>query len=64
MGLNLVRFSLSINVIRLRFSFPLDLRVYVLITSCDPLRVFIYNDGLIHLSTKKYEIPHEKNVVC
>lgn len=38
-----------------------DLRVYVLITSCDPLRVFIYNDGLVRLSTEKYVDPKKPN---
>jgi tubulin polyglutamylase TTLL7 len=41
-----------------------DMRIYVLITSCDPLRVFLYNDGLLRLSTEKYLIPHDSNVVC
>lgn len=38
-----------------------DLRVYVLLTSCDPLRVFIYNDGLVRLSTEKYVEPTKPN---
>lgn len=24
-----------------------DFRIYTLITSCDPLRIFVYNDGLV-----------------
>ncbi|CAF4318318.1 unnamed protein product, partial [Adineta steineri] len=42
--------------------FKFDLRIYALITSCDPLRVFIYNDGLVRMSSKKYEIPTPKNI--
>ncbi|KAA3674711.1 tubulin polyglutamylase TTLL7 [Paragonimus westermani] len=41
--------------------FKCDLRVYVLITSCDPLRIFIYNDGLVRLGTEKYTDPAEPN---
>ncbi|KAF5397727.1 Tubulin polyglutamylase TTLL7 [Paragonimus heterotremus] len=41
--------------------FKCDLRVYVLITSCDPLRIFIYNDGLVRLGTEKYVDPTEPN---
>ncbi|KAH8857743.1 Tubulin polyglutamylase TTLL7 [Schistosoma japonicum] len=38
-----------------------DLRVYVLITSCDPLRTFVYNDGLVRLSAEKYVKLNEPN---
>lgn len=39
-----------------------DLRIYVLITSCDPLRVFLFNDGLVRMSTEKYQNPSEANI--
>lgn len=39
-----------------------DLRIYVLVWSCDPLKIFIYDDGLMRLSTQEYEPPSEKNL--
>lgn len=41
-----------------------DLRIYALLTSCDPLRLFIFNNGLVRMSTEKYETPNRKNSVC
>ncbi|CAF1222750.1 unnamed protein product [Rotaria sordida] len=41
--------------------FKFDIRIYALITSCDPLRVFIFNNGLVRISSKKYKIPNSKN---
>lgn len=35
-------------------NFKYDLRVYVLITSIDPLRVYMYKDGLVRFATEEY----------
>lgn len=43
--------------------YKFDLRIYVLVTSCDPLRVFVYKDGLGRFSTVKYEEPNSSNLV-
>ena len=39
-----------------------DLRLYVLITSADPLKIFLYKDGLVRLSSEAYEAPTQKNM--
>ena len=39
-----------------------DLRVYVLITSCDPLRLFIYREGLARFATVPYQQPDSTNM--
>jgi len=33
-----------------------DLRIYVLVTSFDPLIVYVYKDGLVRFSTSKYQL--------
>ncbi len=38
-----------------------DFRLYVLITSCSPLRIFLYNDGLARFSTEQYQEPEKTN---
>ena len=39
-----------------------DLRLYVLITCCDPLRLFLYPDGLVRFATELYEKPNKNNL--
>ncbi|XP_009873212.1 PREDICTED: tubulin polyglutamylase TTLL6, partial [Apaloderma vittatum] len=41
--------------------FKFDMRVYVLITSCDPLRIFVYKEGLVRFATMKYVDPSSRN---
>eukprot|EP00058_Branchiostoma_floridae_P024373 XP_002609863.1 hypothetical protein BRAFLDRAFT_126016 [Branchiostoma floridae] len=47
-------------------SFKFDLRIYVLVTSCDPLRVYVFRDGLGRFATKSYTEPSNHNLdqVC
>ncbi|CAG9856892.1 unnamed protein product [Phyllotreta striolata] len=42
--------------------YKFDLRVYTLITSCDPLRVYIYNEGLVRFATSRYKEPNGINI--
>lgn len=44
-------------------SFKLDLRTYVLVTSVNPLRIYVYKEGLVRLATVPYKKPSSSNMV-
>ena len=46
--------------------YKFDLRVYVLVSSCDPLRIYVFNEGLVRLATVDYVDPTNANTedVC
>ncbi len=39
-----------------------DLRIYALIFGVDPLRVFVYQEGLARFATEEYTGPHKGNL--
>ena len=42
--------------------YKFDLRLYVLVTGCDPLRIFLHHEGLVRLATVPYIPPTQKNL--
>ncbi|KAL1454286.1 hypothetical protein WDU94_010558 [Cyamophila willieti] len=42
--------------------FKFDIRIYTLLTSCDPLRIYTHADGLVRFATVKYETPCTRNL--
>ena len=42
--------------------FKFDMRFYVLLTSVDPLTIYIYNNGLARLATVPYRKPDDSNI--
>lgn len=41
--------------------YKFDLRIYVLITSCDPLKIFMYKDGMAWFCTEPWDIKNGPN---
>jgi tubulin polyglutamylase TTLL6/13 len=39
-----------------------DLRIYVLVAGCDPMRVYIHREGLTRLATQPYRAPTVSNI--
>lgn len=39
-----------------------DLRLFVLVTGCDPLRIFLHKGGLVRLASEEYVEPKGKNL--
>lgn len=39
-----------------------DIRLYVFVTSVDPLRIYLFDDGLVRFATEEYQKPTEENI--
>ena len=45
-------------------SLKFDLRIYVLVTGTDPLRIYIHKQGLTRFATENYTTPNQSNSQC
>lgn len=54
--------QIYINEPLLLDGYKFDLRVYALVASIDPLRIYVYNEGLVRLATQAYEFPSQSNI--
>ena len=41
--------------------FKYDLRIYVIINGINPLRMYVYKDGLARFATEPYQKPNQEN---
>jgi len=41
--------------------FKYDLRIYVFVTSYDPLTIYVYKDGLVRFATQPYSTKNRKS---
>jgi tubulin polyglutamylase TTLL6/13 len=39
-----------------------DLRIYILLYSVDPIRIYYFDEGLARFATEPYKMPNKKNL--